>query len=395
MKKLLCLLFALALFASFCGAGSAEEAIVFTVQPKGGETTNEQYFTFTWEATGNGRYMLQSREDETYNWGNIDWITSPHSMENSNYQAQYRIMAVRESDGAEFFSDPFTVRWKPADDLTRVTLEDVSFADLPLGYAAPDALPIRVTNIGDKTLREPRVFMGDGGEEYFEIVVNKQPKDLPAGATDSETWSIRPKPGLGVGWYHELFYLGAANIETYASAAADLNVTPSDVEITYRIDANDVDFGVLRKGYRDVADIDLVVRAAGTGNLTKVHLMTEEDGQRFFSLKQNNGMIDHLTAGTGSRSNWYVVLNGGLEPGEYSETVKIYAAEVSEPKTVTVRVKIVGENDPIPDPQTPGGTDVAPSEQTGSFPLWTVIAGVAAVLIAVAALIWVRAKKKK
>ena len=280
---------------------AAEEDVVFTVQPQGGEADNFSDFVITWETSGApARFMLQTRENETYDWGNVDWITSPHTLNNDNYSAEYRLMAERESDGEVFYSEPFAITWRVSPEATTASLSEVTFEVLPLGYADPPALPITVTNTGDRPLKAPSLEMGYGGDEYFEIVVLRTPSDLPAGASDSETWAVRPRPGLGVGDYHELFYLSSISLETLESAPATLTVIESDAAITYSLTASDVDFGTLPLGYQTPADITVTVRATGTAALTKVHLKQDESNTSFFVLHQNHASIDRLNAGTSS-----------------------------------------------------------------------------------------------
>ena len=90
MKRITAILITLAMLLTFVPAAAAEE-ILFTLQPQEGRADNRQEFTFTWETNLDCRCMLQEREDETYDWGNKDYVTSPFSLENTNYHAQYRL----------------------------------------------------------------------------------------------------------------------------------------------------------------------------------------------------------------------------------------------------------------------------------------------------------------
>ena len=400
MKKSFALTVIIALSVLLALTAFADGDPIFTLQPYGGQTTLGKTFTITWKTSDDCRYLLQTREDDTYDWGNIDYVTYPYTFSEYTfeYSAQYRIMAVRESDGKEFYSDVITVSWVPADNLTEVEMTNVVFDDLPLGYTEIPSLPIIFRNVGAYDLENPRVEMGYGSDEFFDIIECSAPVNTPAGSSDGETWKIAPKKGLGVGEYHELFYLFADNLAEPASASVDFCVTESDVDITYEIEANDVDFGILREGYGEQNDITIEVRAVGTGNLTKVHIKT--DGQdSFFKLHQNSLQIDSLPAGTGSKTNWYAVLDGGLQPGDYSAELLVYAAETEQPYKVTVKVKIIGANDPMP--QNESGSDkdaddnkADDNKENGGFP-WVIVAVIAAIVFAsVVAFIVVKKKDR-
>lgn len=342
-KRILSLFTVVVMILALNTSAFATEVYKFTVQPKGGEASNNQPFTFTWETNVKCNYLLQSRDGESYDWGNIDWIESPYSVEMADYTAQFRIMATDIDNDIEFYSDIFTITWKPAKDSTNVSMSSAEFADVLLGYDDVETLPITVTNTGAYELRKPTVFMGDGSDQYFEIVQNGEPHNLLPGESDSITWSIRPKKGLDIGHYHELFYLSAENIAEYASATCDLQVNESAVELTYSMDANNIDFGTHEEGYGSIDGITLTVRATGTGNLTKVHIKTDGSDKSFFTLKQNQPETENLAAGTDTGSNWYVYLNNGLKPGDYSTYISVYAAEITEPVKVKISAKITAK----------------------------------------------------
>lgn len=362
LKKAISILVVAVIMFTLNASAFATEVYKFTVQPKGGEAANNQPFTFTWETNANCKYMLQARDNETYDWGNMDWITSPHSLDWTDYTSQFRIMAVVIDNDTEFYSDVFTITWKPADDSTEVSMSAVEFAEVLLGYDKVETLPITVTNVGAYTLRTPDVFMGDGSDKYFEIIQNRKPHDLLPGESDNSTWSIRPKKGLGIGDYHELFYLSAENIAEYASASCDLSVKESEVKLTYSMEAKDIDFGTFEEGYGDVDDITLTVRATGTGNLTKIHIKTENAEKQFFMLRQNSAEIDKLAAGTDTGKNWYVYLNSGLEPGDYTAHIQVYAAEIAEPLNVKISAKITAK--PVSEPSEVSETSEELSEES-------------------------------
>ncbi|MBO4453243.1 MAG: hypothetical protein J5793_04850 [Clostridia bacterium] len=415
-KGVIAVLIAAALVLALPVIAFADEDVVFTVQPQSAEGDNNTDLSFTWETSGaECTFMLQMRENETYDWGNVAEITSPYSMNMMDYTAQYRIMANRASDGREYFSDVFSLTWRPGKDITHASIGEIGFGDLPLGYGEIPAVPIPVTNIGENAIRAPKLELSEDGMQYFELIINREPTDIPAGATDSETWSVRPKTGMGIGHYREYTYLSARNIESYEWGVIEMWVVESGVEITYALDADEVDFGKLYFGYDLPEDRVLTVRSSGTGALTNVHIKNDDPNNTFFRLFMNSPTISRLGAGTDSGTNWYIRLEPDLDEGHYSAVLKVYADEIAEPLEVYViaRVDYRNSNEPdgsgedsvpdgtgsLPDSADPDGSDApgdvsTPEETGGNFPWTVLIIAVAVVAVAGIAAVVILKKKK-
>lgn len=338
---LLTALFALPAFA---------EDVVFTGQPQGGEADNWQEFTITWETNVECRCMLQSREDDTYDWGNIDYVESPYSMENCDYTAQYRLWA--EIDDADYYSDVFTVTWRPADDVTTIEIGDLDFGELPLGYEEQPAVPLVIKNTGSHPLREYRAFLSD--ETSLELIENQSPATLAPGETDSTSYSVRPKNGMGILQYRDSVFIEAGNLAGWVYNSCVFEVVESGIELTYVIEADDIDLGSIDEDPEYPVTKDLVIRSAGTGNLTNIHVKLD-GADTFFTLHSNNASVDLLPAGAEISNNWYITLNSGLSRGDYSAEIKVYAAEAEEPAVVKITASVNKPADP--DSSEPAGSD--------------------------------------
>ena len=344
-------------------ASAEDTVIVFTKQPQSAVIDNFEDHTITWETKGGDcTYMLMIGTDGVA-FGNGEYITSPYTIEYMiDRTMYYRIAAITLYD--TFYSEPFSVTWQTAKDVTAATVKPIDFGKLPLGYKTADPLPIVIKNTGKNAIRDPAIELGYGFDQIYEIIQNKEPHNIKPGETDGTTWSIRPKNGLGVGDYSDSVYITAKNFETMYCADLKFEVIESDVPLTYALSCADVDFGEIEYGYGWQGTPDLVVRAVGTGNLTGVRV--EADGSDFCQINENSASID-LKAGTGSLSNWYVVLFSGLEPGDYTAYAKVYANEVDAPLQIKIHVKVLNEGETAaPATAPPDGPDTSEPTQSGT-----------------------------
>ena len=325
------------------------DGFAFTKQPIGGTTEHNKDFIITWETNNNScQYMLQMRDGAGYDWGNADYVTSPHKENYSfDFKSDYRIMAMCGDD--TYYSNPITISWVKPNNITTASLKDIEIGDLPLGYNNSKTYPVSITNTGTYEIISPKLVFGEG-YDYCEIIQNKTPHNIKPGETDNTTWSIKPKKGLGIGRYDTYVYLKSENIPAGTSFAVLFWVIESDVKITYSASASSIDFGTLNKGYSKQEDKNFVVKATGTGNLSHVHIARGESNNTFFDIQTNSPTIDTLSAGTDTGKNWSIKLRSGLEPGSYSEQIKVYADELKNPVIATIKVKI---NDNQPTPVTP------------------------------------------
>ena len=400
---------------------SAAGTVRFTEQPKGGTAINYSDFAVTWKTDREVRVMLQTRSSETEDWGNIEWITSPWALNGRDYTAQYRLSA--ETEDGEVYSDVFTVSWVRPENMTQAVLSVDDFPVLPLGYGECPVLPVTVTNTGTNELTDTFIELTD--TSVCDLIQNREPVSLLPGQSDSETWSIRLWPGLGIGEYECGLYLHSPNLAPddgpfrYVSA----EIRESGEKITYILQSDILFFGRLETGYPEQDTIDLTVRNIGTGNLTNVHLYTEDADMSFFRLTRNLWTVETLYAGTDTGSSWYVRLETDLEPGVYETRIMVYADELAEPLPVVLRAEIVrpGEEsvfdfDPGPgtavsspaesgepsvsegEPSAPAGEESASSGTgTGSVPgwVWIVVAASAVLVIAVIVLAVALSKSRK
>ncbi|MBP5231193.1 MAG: hypothetical protein ILO68_05620 [Clostridia bacterium] len=382
---------------------SADATVRFTEQPKGGTAINYSDFVVTWKTEPEVRVMLQTRSSETEDWGNVEWITSPWALNERNFTSQYRLSA--EVPEGEVVSDVFTVSWVKPDQMTSAVVSVDDFPALPLGYEECPLLPVTVTNTGACALTDPFFELTD--TSVCDLIQNREPEELLPGESDSVTWSIRLWPGLGVGSYECGLYLHSPNLdpENDPCRYVAVEVLDSGAEITYEMACDPVFFGRLEAGYPEQDTFDLTVRNVGTGNLTNVHLYTDDANTDFFHLTRNLWTVEQLNAGTNTGSSWYVRLNGGLDPGVYETQIKVYADELAEPLLVTLRAEIVGQGqggetgsedgETGPAPEASGETEVSGAGETVSSDpgsesvpswVWIVVAAAAVLLIAVVVL---------
>lgn len=373
MKKSISALIVLCLLSAAVSLfASAEGGVVFTEQPVGADVDNFTGYTITWKTEGGDcEYMLQSSSDNKV-YGNVEFVTSPYTFIAVSNQTQYfRIDAITKDENMndiDCYSDVFKVTWRPAADLTTAEIEPIDFGEKPLGYSPVDAVPVVIKNTGKYDIRDPQLELGYGIDQIFEIIQNKEPHNIKVGETDSETWSIRPRDGLGIGYNGELIYLSAKNFEDYECANLVFSVAGSEVEMTYELSCDDIDLGTFVYGYPEPDTTDVVLRASGTGNLTGVQAYTENN--TFFRLYANNSGID-LTAGTNSMTNWYIRLNSGLDAGEYEGEIKAYSNETPDPITIKVRAKITAQNEtetagPATNNDTENTAETGNTENTGT-----------------------------
>ena len=382
---------AVLLIPNVCASG---QEIIFTVQPRGGTADNGCDFTVTFETNVECDCMLQMREDETYDWGNINYVTSPFTLCNVNKSFQYRLMT--DTDSGDYYSDIFAVTWKNPADLTSVTVDEIVFDSVEYGTAV-EPKPVVIRNVGKYALRSVSIEASSDG--YYELIQNKEPHDIMPGEVDSETWSVVPSRYVGEGYYTDLVHFHALNVEdNYFNAFIYITVTGGSPEFDYSLIANDIDFGTLPEGGTDVPAQPLTVTVTGSGSLHNVRLKIGEP--EFFRLSCTYLELSEMRAGTNSGDNWEIVLYEALPAGYYEHSIEIYADELTEPYTVTVKAA-VGEN--TTRPESGSGTVTGPADITdgtdggngGSFPWWALLPVFAAVLVAAVAVTVAIMKKKQ
>lgn len=385
---------ALPSLSSFCAA----EEVVFTKQPVGGSALNNHPFTVTYEVSSDLPCYLEMREGEFYDWGVMDEVTSPFTLNMANCSFQYRLRI--DPEYGSVYSDVFTVTFAPSDKITTAEGEYKIIGDFPLGYGVESAFSVSLTNTGENDLVINRAYVPD--DSPVVLIENRAPLPIKPGQTDSETWSVRPKDGLGIGYYEGSVFFESDNLELgTASSTVRFWVVESDVPITYELSVSDIDLGVYRSGDPLPPSVDLVLRATGTGNLTKVRLLTDGANKDFFQLKTNNSTLDQLNAGMDSGTNWYINIEPGALPGDYETTIYAYADELAEKVPIKISLRIIGSSDPLPDEpgkaDGEGKTDPDGSgeEKSGSKILPIIIISAAVALLAAACVVIVTVLRRK
>lgn len=393
MKKntVVCFLILTILLSALCICFNAED-VVFTEQPKGGEVLVGKDFTITFGLNTEGRCMLQGRDNETYDWGNYDYISSPYVITGYDYERteQYRLWV--EKDGNDYYSDIFTIKWEYPDNMTEIEEDTYEFDTVYVGFEQQQVLPVIIKNIGDYDITDPVIYVPENS--YLELIENKPINVIKAGETDSTSYSVRPRNNIGAGDYIDSVCVKADNL-MFSMIHYRLVVEESGEGLQYSMSVDDIDFGVLNAGYGDVEDIDLVIRADGTGNLTNIHLFV--DGQdTFFRIKATSASVDQLSAGF-STKNWYVHLEPELAPGEYSATIKVFADELDDPVEVNIKAVIEGEasqNGTTATSHNQNDDNSNDNNQLNQL-IWIIIPVIAVLVALIVILVIVILKKKK
>ncbi len=374
------------LAALLCTVSFAADKIVFTKQPTGAAVENGTDVTVTFETNVECRCLLQGRENETYDWGNYDYVESPFTiLGRVDTSEDFRIIAWDDS-GGEYYSDIFKVTWKSPDDITEITLDGIDFGTFAYGTDIKP-VPLVIKNTGAYTLRSPSVEVGWDERDYIEIIQNKEPHDIKPGETDSETWSVRPTPNLGSGDYYCYIYVRALNISEGISDACICRFEITGGGEGAAISARDIDLGNHTVGYTETVSVPLTVSASGDANLHNVHIKL--NSPTFFRLSCTYLELYEMKAGTTSGNNWEVVLQPGLPSGYYEHVIEVWADEVKEPFKVTVRANIA---DPSVEDET-GAEDQTHENESSSFPWWIIAVAAAAVIAVCAAVIIIKKKK--
>ncbi len=382
------LLCAAALSPAVLIAGASGSGIVFTVQPQGGTAVNGTFFTFSWETNVPCKCMLEMRENETYDWGAVEDITSPYSIDYSNFSSQFRLRAYDES-GSRVYSDVFTITWSPAENLTMAEISVGEFPSYTLGYTDASPVPVTVKNTGPYDITGGSVELMEGSD--LELVTLRNPVTIKPGESDSDTFAVRPKKGLAAGSYSDRIFFKAYNIEQEVVCTAVFAVVASSFEFSYEASVVQADFGTLQEGYTDGRQISLTVTNTGTGTLTDVHIYVG-GADTFFNVGMTSQKLDRLAAGENSGDTWRVSLRAGLEAGEYEGEIKFYANELPDPLISKISVKITEE--------PAGGTGNDGTGSTGADGGWRpwmtyALCAFAAAAAAVTAYVLIRNKKNK
>ena len=337
MKKILAFLLTAVYAAVLLSAVSFADEIKFTNSPKSVTLENYRPYVLTWdvncELDDDDVFVLQSRENETWGWGNVEVITEKTCEIRgvfANTSLQCRIMLCK--DNREYYSEPFTVIWKTPDDLTTAELSAPAVGNVLRG-SETKIIPLTIKNTGKNDLR---IAYLEGGDTYLasEIIENKKLTVLKPGESDSTSYSIRIKTDYPVGYYNESVSIYAYNLAEPASVFFDFEILDSD-QATAKMETEN---SVIKcaTGYSDPSDyVPIVIKNTGTVSLTNVRLVVDDESKSIFNI--TGPSVDSLGAGSDTGDNFRVCLLAGNDPGQYETTVKVYADGISEPLLVTIR----------------------------------------------------------
>lgn len=188
-----------------------------TTQPVDANVIEGDAATFTVEATGSGElsYRWQQSADGTA-WTDIPGATSASytvpaaTMEMDGHQ--YRCVVT--GDGGEAASNAATLSVTAAVFKISASPEALDFGSAYVGYDAPAAQTVTVTNEGNKNVTLVQPTSAD-----FEIGALSA-TELASG--DTATFTVQPKEGLGVGAHNENLSIAASGS---AAARVELSFT--------------------------------------------------------------------------------------------------------------------------------------------------------------------------
>ena len=399
MKRILAFLLITAYMAVLLTALTFADGVKFTKSPKSVTLDNFQEYPISWEIDCEFKegdwYMIQSREDETWDWGNVEIVTKPEAVIPgvfANMSSQYRIMYCTESQ--EYFSDVFTVTWTKPDDITTVEMSVPDVGTILRG-SATEPVPLTIKNTGKYDLRIVSVENGGSGSA-IDIIENKKLTVLKAGETDSTSYSVKIRSEFSPGTYGETVALYAHNLDDVALFTVYFDIVDSD-QATFILTA-ETPVVTFMTGSSVPSDlVPIIVKNTGTATLTNVRLVREDEQRNVFNIY--NRSINYLAPGNDSGETFLVQLLGGNDPGEYETTVRIYADGIEEPVVVTLKGTYVPDDEWERIKEEESKNQVQ-NKGDGSMPAWAIVLIVVASVIvlggaAAAVILIMRSKNKK
>lgn len=399
MKRILAFLLITAYMAVLLTALTFADGVKFTKSPKSVTLDNFQEYPISWEIDCKFKegdyYVIQQRENETWDWGNTEVVRKPEAVipgVYANTSFQYRIMYCSESQ--EYFSDAFTVTWTKPDDITTVEMSMPDVGTILRG-SATEPVPLTIKNTGKYDLRIASVENGGSGSA-IDIIENKKLTVLKAGETDSTSYSVKIRSEFSPGTYGETVALYAHNLDDVALFTVSFDIVDSD-QATFILTA-ETPVVTCMTGSSVPSDlVPIIVKNTGTATLTNVRLVREDEQRNVFNIYSRS--INYLAPGNDSGETFLVQLLGGNDPGEYETTVRIYADGIEEPVVVTLKGTYVpdGEWERIKEEESKNQVQ---NKGDGSMPAWAIVLIVIASVIvlggaAAAVILIMRSKNKK
>ena len=399
MKRILAFLLITAYMAVLLTALTFADGVKFTKSPKSVTLDNFQEYPISWEIDCEFKegdwYLIQQREDETWDWGNVEIVRKPEAVIPgvfANMSSQYRIMYCTESQ--EYFSDVFTVTWTKPDDITTVEMSMPDVGTILRG-SATEPVPLTIKNTGKYDLRIASVENGGSGSA-IDIIENKKLTVLKAGETDSTSYSVKIRSEFSPGTYGETVALYAHNLDDVALFTVSFDIVDSD-KATFILTA-ETPVVTFMTGSSVPSDlVPIIVKNTGTATLTNVRLVREDEQRNVFNIY--NRSINYLAPGNDSGETFLVQLLGGNDPGEYETTVRIYADGIEEPVVVTLKGTYVPDDEWERIKEEESKNQVQ-NKGDGSMPAWAIVLIVVASVIvlggaAAAVILIMRSKNKK
>ena len=399
MKRILAFLLITAYMAVLLTALTFADGVKFTKSPKSVTLDNFQEYPISWEIDCEFKegdwYLIQQREDETWDWGNVEIVRKPEAVIPgvfANMSSQYRIMYCTESQ--EYFSDVFTVTWTKPDDITTVEMSMPDVGTILRG-SATEPVPLTIKNTGKYDLRIASVENGGSGSA-IDIIENKKLTVLKAGETDSTSYSVKIRSEFSPGTYGETVALYAHNLDDVALFTVSFDIVDSD-KATFILTA-ETPVVTFMTGSSVPSDlVPIIVKNTGTATLTNVRLVREDEQRNVFNIY--NRSINYLAPGNDSGETFLVQLFGGNDPGEYETTVRIYADGIEEPVVVTLKGTYVPDDEWERIKEEESKNQVQ-NKGDGSMPAWAIVLIVVASVIvlggaAAAVILIMRSKNKK
>ena len=399
MKRILAFLLITAYMAVLLTALTFADGVKFTKSPKSVTLDNFQEYPISWEIDCEFKegdwYLIQQREDETWDWGNVEIVRKPEAVIPgvfANMSSQYRIMYCTESQ--EYFSDVFTVTWTKPDDITTVEMSMPDVGTILRG-SATEPVPLTIKNTGKYDLRIASVENGGSGSA-IDIIENKKLTVLKAGETDSTSYSVKIRSEFSPGTYGETVALYAHNLDDVALFTVYFDIVDSD-KATFILTA-ETPVVTFMTGSSVPSDlVPIIVKNTGTATLTNVRLVREDEQRNVFNIY--NRSINYLAPGNDSGETFLVQLFGGNDPGEYETTVRIYADGIEEPVVVTLKGTYVPDDEWERIKEEESKNQVQ-NKGDGSMPAWAIVLIVVASVIvlggaAAAVILIMRSKNKK
>ena len=316
-----------------------------------GFTTNEEGTAY-YLVVNSGEFNPTSVQVKHYSLGSVSGTVTGKAV---TLTAGAKDIFVVVEDYAENISAPLKIAAAAIPTYTitaNPTTKD--FDSLTLGYSAPTAQTVTITNTGNSsvTLTQPT------STKY--TIGTLSTTTLAANGT--ATFTVTPKTGLAVGNHNETL-----TVSTDHSTNATVQLSFSVTEVpTYTITANPTtkDFGSLTEGYTAPEAQTVTITNTGNSSVT----LTQPT-----STKYTIGTLSTTTLAANGTATFTVTPKTGLAVGNHNETLTV-STDHSTNATVELRFSVTAVPDYTVTFNPNGGTvgettrSVAPGTAIGALP---------------------------